>query len=166
MRYIYVLRHAKTELIGADQSDFDRALTERGVCDAAAMGAHIKALNSAPELVLCSTANRTRQTLEHMALNLPTQLISSLYLASTGEMLGAIQDVDDAVQSLLMVGHNPGVHELVALLMREAANESDIDQLSIKYPTCTLSTLQLDVARWADVAPDSALLSELFVARA
>ena len=96
MRHIYLLRHAKTELIGADQSDFDRALTERGVRDAAAMGAHIKTLNSAPELVLCSTANRTRQTLEHMALNLPTQLISSLYLASTGEMLGAIQDVDDA----------------------------------------------------------------------
>ena len=51
-------------------------------------------------------------------------------------------------------------------MMRDAANESDMDQLSIKYPTCTLSTLQLDVARWADVAPDSALLSELFVARA
>ena len=165
MRHIYLLRHAKTELIGAEQSDFDRALTDRGVRDAAVMGAHIQALPHVPELILCSTATRTRQTLKHMGLNLPTQLIDKLYLASAGEILGCIQDVDDAVKSVLVIGHNPGMHELAALLMRDAAKEEDIDQLSIKYPTCTMAGLQLDVPHWADIAPDSALLSDLFIAR-
>ena len=165
MRTIYLLRHAKTELAGPEMSDFDRALTARGQADAAAMGAHIQVLDPPPEVILCSTAVRARQTLEYSGLNLPTELQAKLYLASPGEILAAIQGGDDAAQSVLVIGHNPGLHELVVQLMDDADDEKDIEQLSVKYPTATLATLAADAASWHEVAPASCTLKALHIGR-
>jgi phosphohistidine phosphatase len=166
VRSIYLLRHAKTEMAGPEQPDAERALTARGEADAAIMGQHIAARTPSPELVLCSTARRTRQTLAHMGLTLPTELQATLYLASPGDMLAAIQEADDAVGALLLIGHNPGIHELTALLTAEAANEHDLDRLSMGFPTCTLATLQCDAPHWRDVAPGACLLRGIHTTRA
>lgn len=165
VRTIYLLRHAKTENAEDGQSDAERALTERGVRDAAAMGAYLRALSPQPELVICSTATRTRQTLQHMRLHAPTELQSSLYLASAGELLSVLQQCDNAVQHVLLIGHNPGMHALVVMLMEDAANEADIEQLSMSYPTSTLACLSVELQSWAALTPASARLNRLHIAR-
>lgn len=162
-RILSILRHAKAQAEG--DSDHARALTERGHADAARMGETLKAAGNLPQIVLCSDAVRTRQTLESLGLTLPTQLSSTLYLASAGELFAALQQCDNAVQHVMLVGHNPGVHELVVTLMGEAVHEEDVQQLALKFPTCALAQLTVALPHWRDLQPHSATLTKLLVGR-
>ena len=108
-RRLILIRHAKAveEDIGGDHA---RGLSERGQADAAALMAWLTANGLVADVALCSTAARTRQTLAWVAANVPTILSDKLYLATTAEMLAQIQATDDAMGTLLLLGHNPGAH--------------------------------------------------------
>lgn len=141
--------------------DHARALAERGVADAAALGSWLKAEGLAPGVCLCSTAARTRQTLAQLGRNIPTILSDKLYLASPGEMLAQVQGSDDAVETLMLIGHNPGAHALLALLVGRYTNDADADKVLLKFPTSACAVLTFDVAHWKDVAPQSGSLTHL-----
>ncbi|MES2984442.1 MAG: histidine phosphatase family protein [Pseudomonadota bacterium] len=159
-RRVILIRHAKAveEDAGGDHT---RPLSTRGITDAGALAQWLAMQHIAAQQVLCSTATRTRQTLDAVGKNVPTILSDKLYLATTGEMLAQIQATDDAVTQLMVIGHNPGIHALLALLVRDYADEDDADRMIMKFPTAACAVLRFDASRWQDVAAAGALLERL-----
>lgn len=122
------------------------------------MGAYLAEKGMMPDMVLCSSATRTRETLQFLGWAVPTILSEKLYLASAGEILAQLQQMDDAVKHVMIIGHNPGMHELVVRLMEDAKDEKDIKRLAAKFPTCAYAHLSLDLDAWKDLALNSAIL--------
>lgn len=165
-RTLVLVRHAKAAAEAPEQeggvgaaSDHLRRLTSRGERDARALGAYLRE-GGAPDLVLCSTATRTRATwdLAEEELGRPTTVRyePSLYLASTGTMLGMVRGADDEVARLVVVGHNPATHEL-ALRLTGSGDEAARKVLAGRFPTCGAAVLQLD-GRWDSLADGTAEL--------
>ncbi len=153
MPTLYLLRHAKSDWGDPGLDDHDRPLNPRGRKAAARMGAHIAGLPAQPDLVLCSTAVRTRETWALLAPALPTapkvQYLETLYLASPRDIVGCINAVDGDPEALLVVGHNPGTETLAADLPA-GGNRAAMQQLALKYPTAALTTLATAVP-WSDL---------------
>lgn len=161
MKTIYILRHAKAENGTPDMQDFDRGLTPRGAEDAAALGALLAGEAMDMDKVLCSSAARARQTWEQVSLQWqhtpPAEFIDKLYLATTGDMLHDIQQLDDAHHTVMIVGHNPGLHHL-CLTLAAGGDKAALHDLELQFPTCALAMLTIDTDRWQSVEPDSAYL--------
>ena len=155
-RRITLLRHAEA-LPDMQHDDHARALSPHGLEVATRQAQWLQPPQAQPDLVLCSTATRTRQTLDALAFAaVPTILSPSLYLASASEMLALLQQLDDAVQHVLLVGHNPGMHGLAALLARDYASDAAADALAQGFPTAGLVSLQVTLAQWSALTPHSA----------
>lgn len=159
MQRLYVLRHAKAEAWESGAMDHARALTRRGVDDATRMGAHVAREWGAPDLVLCSTAQRTRETLAAFEAGLGSELTTrfedDLYNAPRDVLLEAIQTVGDDVGSILLIGHNPGIHGLAATL---ASMGTELDRVRAKMPTAALAVFEFDGA-WSALRPAAARLT-------
>ncbi|MBT2384200.1 histidine phosphatase family protein [Streptomyces sp. ISL-11] len=125
-RRIVLLRHAKAEW--SDQDDHERPLAERGRKDAPVAGRRLAGSGIVPDLALCSTAARTRETWKLAVQELPqrprTVYEDRLYEASLGELIAVVNETSDEVADLLLVGHNPGMHGLADALAGEA--EADL----------------------------------------
>lgn len=167
-RRLLLLRHAKAEPADPEQDDHERALARRGRRDAERIGAAMSGRGLAPEQVLCSSARRTRETLDRILPHLPAGLALTvdrqLYLASPEEILARVAEVDDRVRNLLVVGHNPGI----AALAEQLADGSDpaaLAQLRSKFPTGALAELEVDAPRWRDLAPGRATLASFLTPR-
>lgn len=159
-RRLVLIRHAKAvEDLSAD--DHARGLSERGRADARALGLWLVEQGIQPDLVLCSTATRTRETLTETTLYAPTILSDKLYLAMPGEMLAQVRAVELAVKTLMVIGHNPGIHALLGTLVGEYANPVDADRMLLKFPTSACAILTLTSATWRDVGERSARLEIL-----
>ena len=164
-RRLWLIRHAKA--VEEDTGDHGRGLSPRGRADAAALGTWLVAQDYRPAQVLCSTATRTRETLGLIADafaevgNLPTILRDKLYLAPPGELLREIQTADDAVETLMLIAHNPGLHGLLALLAGEYEHASDEQRVTMKFPTSACAVLTTDAARWREITPHSMKLEVL-----
>lgn len=156
MRRLLLLRHAKAEPGAAEQEDHDRTLTERGVADAAAMARYLRKQGYIPSRILCSTSLRTVQTVEPV-LKLapaPVDYLAAIYLAPPGRLMALAQDAADADTVLMLVGHNPGLENIAALLAREPVQRKERarhEALEEKFPTSALAILDFDVGRWRDV---------------
>src|SRR5690349_9772479 len=111
MRRLFLLRHAKSSWEDPDLADRDRPLAPRGRRAAKAIGEYVRREGIAPALVLCSSSRRTRETLDRLGLGggVPTLIEDELYGASARALLGRLQQVDDGVESVLLVAHNPGI---------------------------------------------------------
>ena len=116
-----------------------------------------------PDVVLCSTAMRTRQTLDAVlsewSVEPAIEFEEGLYLAGPGDMLELVQSLDDAVESVLLVGHNPGTGVLAAVLSGGGPEEK-IHRMSTKFPTAGLAIIELSVDRWKDVVSGCGSLRE------
>ncbi|PZR15745.1 MAG: phosphohistidine phosphatase [Azospirillum brasilense] len=150
MRRLLLLRHAKSSWDDPALSDHARPLNSRGRKAAAAVAQLFHRLQLAPDLVLVSSARRTLQTLEALS-PLPGQprveATDSLYLATPDTMLEAIQLVPEETRCLLMIGHNPGMHELVLkLLGRHALDDpqQDARRIAEGYPTAALAEFTVE----------------------
>jgi phosphohistidine phosphatase len=159
MRELLVLRHAKSSRDDPTLDDHERPLAKRGERDAKAIGAHIQRQGLAPKLVLCSSARRARDTFALIAPFLPAdhemRIERALYLASARALLKRLQAVGNAVPSLMLVGHNPGLEELVLQLARKDGEDGEkAARLAIeeKFPTGALAVLRFAVRRWSSVA--------------
>jgi phosphohistidine phosphatase len=163
MRRLLLLRHAKAAWSDG-VSDADRALAPRGRNAAPRIGRYLAEQSLVPDLVLVSDARRARETWDLVRRTLPerpTRIEPRIYEASTEALLTVLREVEDAAETLLMVGHNPGF----ATLARTLAKEGDPDglaRLTVKYPTAGLAVLTFPVERWSAVAPGSGRL-ERFV---
>jgi phosphohistidine phosphatase len=119
MRQLLLLRHAKSSWDEPGQSDHARPLNARGRRAAVAIRANLRELGLLPDVVLVSSARRTLQTLDALAPWEETPIIEpmdGLYLASAAKLLEIIQGMSETVRSLMVVGHNPGLHELAISL--------------------------------------------------
>ena len=162
MRLLLLLRHAKAARDAADGKDHSRPLNERGHVAAAAMGRWLASQPALqPELVLASTARRTRETWAEIAAQLPAQTQAhyerALYLAAPQTILECLVKTSNAIERLMIVGHNPGIHELARMLVgkigaRPAARLA-FDRMRDKFPTGSLAVVAFPKTQnWADVA--------------
>ena len=118
MRHLILLRHAHAEPASTGQADFDRPLSSQGLAEAEAAGRWLADQGLVPDRVLCSPARRTRETLEAVlavAGYAEQRLEPAIYDATPGALFGVLQ-AHGEVERLLLVGHNPGLEQLVALL--------------------------------------------------
>lgn len=155
MKTLYVLRHAKSDWGDSSLRDFDRPLNERGWKAAKAVGREMRERGLSPDLVLVSPSARTLETLGRVQEGYGEQLETvedrSIYLAETDTLVGLVRSAPADARHLMIVGHNPGMHELV-LELAEGPHELR-DDVAQKYPTAALAEISFDVREWADVAP-------------
>jgi phosphohistidine phosphatase len=150
MKTLLVLRHAKSSWRESELSDHDRPLNKRGKRDAPRMGELIRAEDLLPDLILTSSARRALTTAELVAeasgYEGEIQVSRDLYAAGPEEFIDALCALPDGFDSVLVIGHNPGLEELVEVLTEEAP----------AMPTATLAQVALDIDRWVDLEGEGA----------
>lgn len=165
VRRLLLLRHAKSSWADPGVRDHDRPLNDRGRRAARSMGEHLRDEGLLPELVLCSSARRTCDTVAGLGLPDDVALVVTrdLYLAAPDTVVDLVREVDDAVRTLMVVGHNPTTHE-VALTLAGGGDPDALDRLGRQYPTAALTVLAFG-GSWADVAEGAGHLDRFVVPR-
>jgi len=167
-RRLLLLRHAKAVRSDPRDDDHERPLAARGRRDAARMGAELVDRGLAPDQVLCSSARRTRETLE-LALPRPPAGLAvvvdrSLYLADPEALLERIAAVRERVRTLLVVGHAPGLAELALELARSGRADA-LERMAEKFPTGALAALRFPAGGTWDLAPRTGVLDAFVTPR-
>lgn len=158
MKRFGLLRHAKSDWSHAGLADFDRPLNERGEAAARAMAPVLADCDF--ELVLASTARRVRETVALAGLD-RVQWEERIYGAGVGDLLARIARVDPAINRLLVVGHNPTMHQLANRLAR-ADDSAMRKRLEEKYPTAALAVMDVEIRSWDELGRVTGVL-ERFV---
>lgn len=171
---LLLIRHAKTEQEPPqpEAGDDGRELTDRGRADAQAAGRWLTQEGLRPDLVLCSTSIRTRQTWEAMVAG-AEQLIDvevwpdrRIYEAGTEDLRAALADAPAGVRTLALVGHAPGVPDLVADLVDPGQAEGEAaETLAEGFPTMTCAVLEIAQEGWHGIPTQSARLGTVHTAR-
>ena len=162
MKRLSLLRHAKSSWDDPVERDFDRPLNGRGHRAARLMGSWLH--NNAPafDAVIASPALRIRQTIEGVEASLGARLRPEfdkrIYMASAATLFDVIRDTADTVDHLLLIGHNPGLEDLL-LLATEGETSELRREAEVKYPTATFATIALPVDHWADIEEGGATLA-------
>ena len=151
MRRLILLRHAKAERNAPSGDDFDRALSERGKRDARLMGQVLAERGIAPDAAWVSPALRTRETWAEAETAFGSKLAArfddDLYHATADQMRRLIEADEAAEGTVIVVGHNPGLHQLaVDLLVEGAASASAIAHMRSRFPTATVAVFDMDAA--------------------
>jgi len=154
---LYLLRHAKSDWDHPDLADHDRPLAKRGTRAAKTMGRRIAALGIRPDLILCSTARRTRDTLKRVlkagALeDVPVTFSDSLYGASASDLIDIVRAEGHGHSSILLIGHNPGFQDC-ALALSGSGDAALLDRLEYKLPTGSLVGIEFTDGDFATIAP-------------
>lgn len=161
MKRLLLWRHAKASPGDPRQEDADRELAPRGHEAARAIAEARAASLTAVSLVLCSTALRTRQTFEalqpHFATEPALRFEPGLYLADPLDLLERVARVEEDHASILMIGHNPGMEELVRLLVSEGSEE-EIERYRAGFKTGALAELSLRIDHWREAGAGCATL--------
>lgn len=146
MKTLLLLRHGKAEDGTVGQPDFDRSLKEAGRDQARAIGQFIKDRDLPLDLMLCSAAARAKETAQLVlmaaGLSPDVRYERQVYEASAIQLFDLILHLDAGVNSVLLVGHNPGFEDLLHLITDRVSSMS----------TCTLARIEIDAEEWGDVA--------------
>ena len=164
MKRLVLLRHAKSSWTEPGLTDHQRPLSPRGVRAAPEMARWIARHGYVPQYALCSDAVRTRQTWELVADVWygtfgppPVSMEPDLYLASPYGIRALIGRTGEDIESLLVLGHNPGMHDLASTFV--ARDGSELHRLlDRKFPTAAAAVLEFDVSDWSDLQPGTARL--------
>lgn len=152
MKTLTLLRHAKSDWDDPDSRDFDRALNARGKRAAETVGHWFARDRWRCDAAVASPAERVRETLDFVSAGYGARIAPEwerrVYLASAATLLDVVTDTAAAADRLLLVGHNPGLEELVLLL---AGSGDALGDVAEKFPTASVAILSFDVERWADV---------------
>ncbi|MEZ0355209.1 hypothetical protein CRM90_18480 [Mycobacterium sp. ENV421] len=158
------MRHAKSDYPNG-VPDHDRPLASRGIREGGLAGDWLRANIPAIDLVLCSSATRTRQTLERTGITAPVTYSQRLYGATPGTMLVEINQVPDDVATLMVVGHEPTMSQLsLGLADPGRSDRAAADGISMKYPTSAIAVLRVRVG-WAALELNGAELTSFHVPR-
>ncbi len=181
MKVLYLLRHAKSSWKDSSLDDHDRPLNGRGRRAAVVMGGYLDrymtSMGPPPDLVLCSTAARTRETLDIILDNAPrtvggnsvkTEFDDELYHAAPMDLLDRLQCLNDHIGAVLLIGHNPGLGHLALGLVGKQADNADetlpgeafLERMAIKFPTAALAVLEAEIKTWRDLKAGGALLRQ------
>lgn len=159
MKRLWIVRHAKSSWDNPGLADHDRPLAPRGRKAATRIARWADANCVRPELVLCSTAVRAQSTLDRVRPGLgdPEERAEQrLYHASTDDILELVATTDDAVAEILLIGHNPTLHELATILAPPGPEA---------FPTCALAGLRLEIDAWDELRPGCGVLEAFVVPR-
>lgn len=162
MKVLTLLRHAKSGWDDPVARDFDRPLNTRGQRAAALMGRHMKSLGLGFDRVIASPAVRVTETLDQVETGygpLAPHWEPRAYLASATTLLDLVRDLPDAAETALLVGHNPGLEDLVLLLAADGSDDSLRDSVELKFPTAALAELRFNGERWSDILPGTGELA-------
>lgn len=147
MRTLLLLRHAKSDWTDDEQRDIDRPLNPRGRRDAPHMARVLADRCPAPDLIVCSSAARTRETLELIKSTIdlasPVRDEPRVYEAPAERLFEIVRGFPDDAHVVLQIGHNPGTERLIKVLSGEVET----------VPTAALAMIELDIERWSDLAP-------------
>lgn len=165
MKTLGLFRHAKSDWHDPRARDFDRPLNARGRKGAALMGRHIRDHGIAWRRVISSPAIRCAETIE-LACHAVGQPVAvnwdrRIYLASSATLLDLLREQDDAADAILMVGHNPGLEDLIFDLVPDDGSSPLRDVVEAKFPTAAYAVMEMEIDRWADLSERSARLVHL-----
>lgn len=154
MKNLVIIRHAKSSRDDPALSDFKRPLSKRGLHDAPVMGKFLRKNIAAPDLIISSPALRALSTAKLIAkeIRFPEKAIVTLpelYNAESTILREAVEEIDPAINLLLLVGHNPGVSDFANLVA-----DCDVPDL----PTCGIVSLAFNLKSWADIRPNTGSL--------
>lgn len=146
MKTLLILRHAKSSWKDSGLPDFERPLNTRGRRAADLIGTFMKRKKLQPDLVLSSTATRARETIglvvKSAYLGVDVRYDQRLYLAGAATLIDVISQIEEERNRVMLVGHNPGLEELVARL-------TGVDE---QMPTAALARISLDISSWVEIA--------------
>ncbi len=159
MKTLALLRHAKSDWSDAVARDFDRPLNARGVRGAQAMGEHIKSTCMGFERVIASPAVRVAETIEEASKawgrSFPVEWDRRIYLANSATLIDLLRELSGELQgepkSVLMIGHNPGLEDLIFDLVPDDAANPLREEVEVKFPTATFAVMEIAIERWADL---------------
>jgi len=168
MKRLAILRHAKSSWADPGMDDFDRPLNDRGRKAARSVGREMERRGLRFDLVLASPAGRVRETLagiqEQHELGGAIRFEPGIYEAGARTLVDLVQGLPDDCESVLLVGHNPGLHELV-LDLTDRDDDGLRDRIRGKFPTAALAVIELPASNWREVKPGSGRLVELILSR-
>ncbi|UZK65257.1 SixA phosphatase family protein [Sphingomonas sp. M1-B02] len=157
MKTLTLLRHAKSGWDDPVSRDFDRPLNPKGKRAAAMVGRNLKALGLDFDHVVASPAVRVVETLDHVSAGYGGDLAPAwdqrIYLASSATLLDMVHELPAGADHVLLVGHNPGLEELVLLLVPDGS--ADRDSVEAKFPTASLAEIRFDASDWSSIRSGS-----------
>ena len=168
VKRLFVLRHAKSSWDDPGLDDHERPLAPRGQRAVQALASYLSARNIHPELVLCSSSRRTRETLDGIGVDGEHVIERTLYGAGAAEVIDRLRRLPESVSCVMLVGHNPSSQMLVLRLTNHDADGSadpHRDAVKRKFPTGGLATLAFD-CDWSRLAPGCARLEEFISPKA
>jgi len=155
VKTLLLLRHAKSSWKDDSVKDFDRPLNQRGLKAATQVGKLLRKRKPKPDLVLSSPAERARQTaqlmLESSRINVELRYDERIYEAGAARLLEIVSQIEDSADSVMLVGHNPGMEELLKALTGEERHLS----------TAMLTCVELNVEKWNKIKPGTGRLEWL-----
>ena len=159
MKRLAVLRHADA-IAGDGTQDFERRLSARGRAQTALIRRELERRSHRFDAVVASPAGRVRETLDGLGMLTGVRFERSLYTASPETWLAVVRALPDTADRALLVGHNPVLQELVAMLARPGPLS---DRIAFRYPTAAAALIAFDCDSWAQVGPSLGILEELIL---
>ncbi len=167
-RKILLFRHAKSAWDNPNLTDFERPLAPRGERACGTMTRFIREQGLQPQIILCSAAVRTRQTLDRIKAAFDTRFEveyeKALYLCSPSIFVRRLRELPDSYQSVMVIGHNPGLQSL-ALDLIGAGDPALLGKISAKFPTAGLAMLHFEGPSWKELKAGSCELQDFVVPR-
>jgi phosphohistidine phosphatase len=165
MLRLYVMRHAKSSWATPGARDYDRELNDRGHSDLVKIRYALKDRKYAPQSIICSSAERTRQTLDGILAAFPDQpeiqYTEKLYSSGMDDYMALISSQTSG-NSLMIIGHNPMCGSLADALVSNG-HEEHREIISYKYPTSTISVIDFDISGWDELKLASGSLVECLI---
>ncbi|HVO01438.1 MAG TPA: histidine phosphatase family protein [Candidatus Cybelea sp.] len=162
MKTLILMRHAKSAWDDPQQSDIDRPLSPRGRKAAPRMGTWLAGEGYRPDYVLCSEARRAKETLDLVKPSLPEgariAFRHDLYMAEPRELLEAVSKSPDTAETVMLVGHNPGLGNLAGSLVAQGEHKA-VARLRTKFPTGAIAAVTFEIDHWDDIVAGSGTLA-------
>ena len=160
IRTVLLMRHGKSEWEDESIPDFERALAPRGRSDSPVMGRFLRKAGKIPDLIISSPAKRAKSTAELVAkaCGYKKDIVfeESVYENSCGEIINVLQELDDTINTVLIIGHNPSIEDTVKkLIFREIRNSEN----GIKVPTAAIACLETEAKFWSELYPGDCTIS-------
>jgi phosphohistidine phosphatase len=153
-----LLRHAKSDWNDGAARDFDRGLSDRGRRAAEAIGRHIAAQGIRWDAAIASPAERVRGTLEASGLALSPRFDDRIYLGDADGLMAVLRGLEGDPESVLLVGHNPGLQELLFGLVDPMKEDALVALATEKFPTAAFALIEIPIEQWRNLDPATATL--------
>ncbi|MEP5937438.1 MAG: histidine phosphatase family protein [Erythrobacter sp.] len=149
MKILALLRHAKSDWDDLAKRDFDRGLNERGRKGGRLIGEHIREHGISWDSFIASPAERVKQTMDSAFPDEKATYDARLYLASSDTILEVVTEKAGDADAVMVVGHNPGLQDVLLELISPANENALFDEASTKFPTAAFAVLECDIDDWS-----------------